>query len=145
MIDRDHRESKYRKPFRPVIEKVLSEFAKSEQRFGTVKEREKALKAALNKAYPFGGDKPGNYALGGSTRRIWLDEVKRARGLKPPLWTRKTAVEDVRKLVSHERLYGTKESLDRILRDASMGSAGCRLSSSRPVAVARGLPWPLWG
>ena len=51
----------------PIIHEVLTE---------TAGKSEKEIKAALREAYPFGERAMHPY-------KIWLDEIKRQRGLKP--------------------------------------------------------------
>ena len=56
----------------PIIERVLKE---------TEGKPEHDIRVALYEAYPFGPRKHHPY-------KIWLDEIKRQRGEKPPLGTR---------------------------------------------------------
>lgn len=83
------------------------------QKFENLKAREKALRAALNAAYPYADFVDAKEVK--QMRRIWNDEIRRARGLKPPLWTRKRAIRDVEKLIANEKRYGTQESLERLV------------------------------
>jgi len=55
----------------PIIRRVLAETTGSD---------EKAIKAALFAAYPYGQRRHHPY-------KIWLDEIQRQRKLKPPLGT----------------------------------------------------------
>lgn len=68
-------ESQWRARATPIIERVLAE---------TKGQSDKAVRAALYAAYPFG---PRAY----HPYRIWNDEVARQRGTKPTLGTRDTA------------------------------------------------------
>lgn len=113
----------WRKPSRPVIEKVIRDFQIAEEahmtatgglvgKYQNVAEREKALKAALDAAYPWAD----TYGKPATVRRVWLDEIKRVRGIKPPLWSPAKELERVaRLLAANEDKYGTPESKRRLL------------------------------
>lgn len=66
-------ESYWRKIAAPIIAEVLRI---------TEGQNEKEIKKALREAYPFGQRKYHPH-------KIWLDEIKRQRGLKPPLGIKK--------------------------------------------------------
>ncbi len=63
-------ESHWRSHSSPIIARVIAEHGKDS----------KALAAALREAYPFGQRKYHPY-------KIWLDEIARQLGKKPPLGT----------------------------------------------------------
>jgi len=60
--------STWRERARPIIARVLKE---------TKGQDEKAIRKALRAAYPFGPKKHQPY-------KMWLDEIRVQRGLKPP-------------------------------------------------------------
>ena len=122
--NRTYRESQWRAPFRPLIEEALRVFRNSEQKFADIKERDKAMRAALDAVYPYRAEDAEILREYRNRRRIWNDEIKRARGLKPPLWTPKRAIDDVRKLIEHERKYGTKQSVERVIAALPWRPAG---------------------
>jgi hypothetical protein len=112
------RESRFRSPSRPVIESVIRDFERAEAAHAEATEglvakypnaaaREKALRAALREACP---------PWGTTGRRVWNDEIRRVRGLKPPLWTSTKELERAARLiVENEGRYGTPESKQRLL------------------------------
>jgi hypothetical protein len=105
------RESRFRSPSRPIIERVIRDFERAEaaKPFENVRDREKALRAAFREAYPWD-------AAPKNARRIWLDEIKRVRGLKPPLWISTKELERAARLIAeNESRYGTPESKQRLL------------------------------
>ena len=65
-------ESEWRKICGPIIRGIISDIGLHDT---------KALRKALHEAYPFGERKYHPY-------KIWLDEIRRAKGLKPPLHAR---------------------------------------------------------
>ncbi len=65
----------WREHARPIIARVLAD---------TVGRPDTEVRKALRDAYPFGPRQHHPY-------KIWLDEIARQRGTKPPLGTRKPA------------------------------------------------------
>ncbi len=92
--------SRWRRESAPIIAKVLEE---------TRGKDEKEIKKALHDAYPFGERQYHPY-------KIWLDEIRRQRGLKWPVghkrkWENDKArmTKDQQKFEEWEQLYGKSE------------------------------------
>jgi hypothetical protein len=138
MKHRSLRESQWRRPARPVIERVIRDFERAEnagQKFANVADREKALRAAFNAAYPF----VGAFARKETIRRVWLDEIKRVRGIKPTLWSSKKELERVaRLLAANEDRYGTPESKQRLLATLSWRPRDVAAKSENAIRIPLG-------